>query len=79
MEWFRVVNSNLYGVIKMAITLIYDIPAEGQLRISGTYETVGLSNYFSCPVIYNGGNPDLAATEARTKLAIQESLDSETI
>jgi hypothetical protein len=63
----------------MAITLIYDIPAEGQIRISGTYETLGFSNYFSCPVIYYGGNPDLAATEGRMKLHIQESLDSETI
>lgn len=79
MGWRKYINNNHYGLIKMAITLIYDIPAEGQIRISGTYETLGFSNYFSCPVIYNGGNPDLAATEARMKLSIQESLDSETI
>jgi len=60
----------------MAITLTYDTPSEGQIRISGTYESEGISNYFSCPIIYSNEIQDLTATEARTKLSIQESLDS---
>lgn len=62
----------------MTITLNYDTPAEGQARLSGTYETVESSGSFSCPIVYSTeGVTDMVTTEARTRLTIQESLDSE--
>lgn len=61
----------------MTITLNYDTPAEGQVRLAGTYEAGEIFGSFSCPIIYNGLSQDIATTESRTKLTIQESLDSE--
>jgi hypothetical protein len=61
----------------MTITLNYDTPAEGQARLSGTYETGEASGSFSCPIVYNAEGQDIITTEARTRLTIQESLDSE--
>ena len=61
----------------MTITLNYDTPAEGQARLSGTYETGEASGSFSCPIVYNAEGQDMITTEARTRLTIQESLDSE--
>ena len=61
----------------MTITLNYDTPAEGQARLSGTYEAGETSGSFSCPIVYNAEGQDIITTEARTRLTIQESLDSE--
>ena len=61
----------------MTITLNYDTPAEGQARLSGTYETDEASGSFSCPIVYSAEGQDIITTEARTRLTIQESLDSE--
>jgi len=62
----------------MTIILNYDTPAEGQVRLAGTYEAGEVSGSFSCPVVYNTEGQDMVTTEARTRLTIQESLDSET-
>ena len=61
----------------MDITLTYDTPSDGQLRISGTYSHDFGSGDFSCPIIYNEHVMDLHTTESRTKLTIQESIDSD--
>ena len=61
----------------MTIILNYDTPAEGQVRLAGTYESGETSGSFSCPVLYNAEGQDMVTTEARTRLTIQESLDSE--
>jgi len=61
----------------MTIILNYDTPAEGQVRLAGTYEAGETSGSFSCPVLYNAEGQDMVTTEARTRLTIQESLDSE--
>ena len=61
----------------MTITLNYDTPSEGQARLSGTYETAETSGSFSCPIVYSDLIQDMVTTEARTRLTIQESLDSE--
>lgn len=61
----------------MAITLTYDTPSDGQLRISGTYSHDSGWGDFSCPIVYNGEAMDLVTTESRTKLTIQESIDSD--
>ena len=61
----------------MTIILNYDTPSESQTRLSGTYEAGEASGSFSCPIVYNAEGQDMATTEARTRLTIQESLDSE--
>jgi len=61
----------------MTIILNYDTPAEGQVRLAGIYEVGETSGSFSCPVLYNAEGQDMVTTEARTRLTIQESLDSE--
>ena len=61
----------------MTITLNYDTPSESQARLSGTYEAGETSGFFSCPIVYNAEGQDIITTEARTRLTIQESLDSE--
>ena len=63
----------------MTITLNYDTPAEGQARLSGTYEAGETSGSFSCPIVYNDERQDMVTTEARTRLTIQESVDSQAI
>jgi len=61
----------------MTIILNYDTPSESQTRLSGTYEAGETSGSFSCPIVYNDEGQDMVTTEARTRLTIQESLDSE--